>query len=240
MSWFAEWFNSPYYHILYKNHDEDEGGFLIDNLNKYLQFAAQHKILDLACGKGRHAIYLNSKGLDVLGVDLSPESIGYGKQFGNATLAFEVHDMREPVGIGKFDFVLNLFTSFGYFHNEEDNFKTIQSIATSLKPDGKLILDFFNAQKVTTELVSYEEKKIEGITFCISKKLENGFIIKTIEFGADGQLYHFHEKVRALYLEDFKKYYLQAGLKIEIVWGSYELDPYDLIYSDRLIMLVGK
>ena len=79
MSWFANWFDSPYYHLLYKNRDEKEAQVFIDNLMQYLQIPQGSKLIDIACGKGRHAIYFNKKGMDVIGVDLSFNSISYAK-----------------------------------------------------------------------------------------------------------------------------------------------------------------
>ena len=75
MSWFANWFDSPYYHTLYKNRDEKEAQVFIDNLVQHLQSPKGSTLIDIACGKGRHATYFNSLGLDVVGVDLSPNSI---------------------------------------------------------------------------------------------------------------------------------------------------------------------
>ena len=119
-TWYASWFDTPYYHILYKDRDHEEAQLFIDNLNQYLNIAEDAKVLDLACGRGRHSIYLNKLGHNVIGADLSANSINYAKQYENENLKFVVHDMREPF-VEKFDTILNLFTSFGYFPNEKDN-----------------------------------------------------------------------------------------------------------------------
>src|SRR3954470_11771431 len=94
--WYVDWFNSPYYHLLYKNRDHREANFFIDNLCRDLQLKPQAKIWDLACGKGRHSIALNEKGFDVTGTDLSQNSIHDAKNSENENLHFEVHDMRTP------------------------------------------------------------------------------------------------------------------------------------------------
>src|SRR5688500_2509825 len=113
--WFSTWFDSPYYHILYNNRDEQEAEQFMDKLLAYLHPKPHEKVLDLACGKGRHSVYLNQKGFDVTGIDLSEQSIAYARQFENERLHFAVHDMREVYQPETFDFILNLFTSFGYF-----------------------------------------------------------------------------------------------------------------------------
>jgi SAM-dependent methyltransferase len=239
MSWFANWFNSPFYHILYKNRDETESKFFIDNLTKKLDIKLNHHVLDLACGKGRHAIYLNSKGYKVTGVDLASESIAHAQQFRNESLDFFVHDMREPLS-QKYDIILNLFTSFGYFAEENDNQKAIQSMAQSLNPKGILLIDFLNTQKVIQQLIPYEEKTLDNITFYIRKKITDNFIEKEIRFEHLGQEYEFTERVKALTLIDFEKYFSKSNLKITSLLGNYSCEPYDSINSDRLIIVGEK
>ena len=77
--WYASWFDTPYYHILYKDRDHSEAQVFMDNLTNYLNIPEGGKILDLACGKGRHSVYLNSLGYNVTGIDLSEKSIDYAK-----------------------------------------------------------------------------------------------------------------------------------------------------------------
>ena len=108
--WFENWFDSEYYDLLYNNRNFEEAELFISNLLNYLKVPAGSKILDLGCGKGRHSIFLNGKGLDVLGVDLSPNSIEKAKQFETANLKFKVGDMRESQGFAEFDYVFNLFS----------------------------------------------------------------------------------------------------------------------------------
>ena len=86
--------------------------------------------------------------------------------------------MREPQAFNQFDAVFNLFTSFGYFETEDENLKTLDSIFQSLKPGGLLVIDFFNTQKVLSNLIPKVSEKRGGIEFLISKSLENKIISK--------------------------------------------------------------
>ena len=198
MSWFAHWFDSPYYHTLYKHRDEKEAQHFIDNLVAHLQIKKDSKLIDIACGKGRHATYFNSLGLNVVGVDLSPNSIASAKKNENETLQFYVHDMREIYQKNYFDVVTNLFTSFGYFDNEKDEQRALNAMATNLKSEGVLIIDFMNAEKVIANLVLKEQKIIDGITFNITRKTESNHIIKDIEILDKVVKQHFQEKVKAI------------------------------------------
>lgn len=103
--WFGEWFDSPYYHILYKHRDFEEARNFIRKVCNYLVFNENDRILDLACGKGRHAIYLNQAGFNVVGVDLSVKNIEYARRYENERLRFYVHDMREVFRQCNFDYV---------------------------------------------------------------------------------------------------------------------------------------
>jgi SAM-dependent methyltransferase len=118
--WFGTWFDSEYYHLLYKDRDYTEAEAFVAKLAAYLEPPKDALIHDLACGKGRHSIYLNKLGYHVEGSDYSANSIKHAKQHENDTLKFYVHDMRLPMP-RKYDYILNLFTSFGYFNTEAEH-----------------------------------------------------------------------------------------------------------------------
>lgn len=237
--WFKNWFNSPYYHLLYKHRDESEAEFFLDNLIEKLKPAGGARILDLACGRGRHSIYLSKKGFDVTGVDLSPENIRQAAEEGGEGVQFFVHDMRNLLLSNYFDYVLNLFTSFGYFERQEDNQRVIHNMAVALKSGGSLVLDFFNAGLVSCH-ENGMEKTVENITFGISKRIEGNRIIKSIEVKDGGQALHFEEDVMLLQRSDFENYFRKAGLVVKEVYGSYALDAFDINTSERLIFVAEK
>lgn len=212
----------------------------MDRLLVYLHPKPHDKILDLACGKGRYSLYLNQKGYDVTGIDLSEQSIAFAKAFENEHLHFEVQDMRKVYKPEHFDFIVNLFTSFGYFDNETENVVALCATAGSLKPGGKLVIDFMNTDKTIEHLVAEEEKEVQGINFKIKRGVEKGFIVKTISFEDNGQLFRFEERVRALREEDFLEYFKIAQLRLVEVFGDYNLTPYDREKSDRMIFVLKK
>lgn len=238
--WYATWFDSPYYHLLYRHRDYEEAELFIDNLVTYLNPNSGSKFLDLACGKGRHSIYLNRKGFDVTGIDLSPQSIQTALSCENDSLRFYVHDMRYPCRMHYFDYVLNLFTSFGYFENEKHNASVVSSVAKELKSDGVFVIDFLNAEKVLSNLLPHETKIIDGIHFDITRRVENRFIVKQIRFADTSQDYFFEERVQALDLIDFEKYLHPNKLKILNLFGDYSLNSFDKNTSDRLIIIAQK
>jgi SAM-dependent methyltransferase len=240
-NWFASWFDSPYYHLLYDNRDHSEAEMFIGSLFEHLQLEKGKRVLDLACGQGRHALQVNQLGYTVVGVDLSLESI---KEASNTmtsdSLTFERKDMRELHFDAEFDLVMNLFTSFGYFQKEGDNQKVLSSVSDALRSGGILVLDYLNIHKVTPGLPLKERIRKGGIDFHISKELHDNFIVKTIEFEADEERFLFKEYVKRIDLDLFRTYLSNAGFHLEEVFGSYELEPFNETTSDRLLLIAKK
>ncbi|MFD2891488.1 class I SAM-dependent DNA methyltransferase [Flavobacterium chuncheonense] len=235
-NWYASWFDTPYYHILYKDRDYTEAQHFMDNLTQYLNLPENARILDLACGKGRHSIYLNSLGYDVTGADLSENSIAEASKLANPTLHFKVHDMRQTCD-EKYDAIFNLFTSFGYFDDDADNLKTIQAIHNSLNETGFACIDFMNVDYIIDNLVPEETKIVDGITFHIKRYVKDNHIFKEINFTDNGQDFHFTERVQALRLADFEKMMEDAGIYLLDIFGNYKLQKFYKNNSERLIMI---
>jgi SAM-dependent methyltransferase len=235
-NWYTSWFDTPYYHILYKDRNYREAQVFMDNLTHYLNLPEKAKVLDLACGKGRHSIYLNQLGFTVLGADLSENSITEATKNTNETLHFKVHDMREPFE-EKYDAIFNLFTSFGYFENDEDNLTTLKAIKESLSEYGFAVIDFMNVAQVLETLVPEETKTVEGIDFHIKRYLKDGHIYKEIDFEDKNQKFHFTEKVKALTLKDFEELMEEAGIYLLDIFGDYKLKKFHKTDSERLIMI---
>ena len=231
------WFNSDYYHILYKNRDKKEAEFFINNLIKKLKIKKKSKILDLACGVGRHSFYLNKKGMNVIGIDNSENNIKKAKKFENKFLKFKKKDMTADYG-QEFDFIFNLFTSFGYI-NEKHNLNTFKSINNSLINHGILVIDYLNVFKLKEELVEKETKKIGNIIFNIKRSFKDNFIVKKIKIKDNNEIFYFEERVMELTKNDFQDYLKKFNFEILDVYGNYNLEKYHK-NSERLIMIIKK
>ncbi|MFM9944308.1 MAG: class I SAM-dependent methyltransferase [Bacteroidia bacterium] len=235
--WFKNWFNTPYYHLLYKKRDETEAANFLDLLIEYLSPKENSKFLDLACGKGRHSIYLNNKGYNVVGTDLSPNSIECAKKYSSKTIQFIEHDMREPLTNYEFDFIVNLFTSFGYFKNQEDDKSVIKNVKRCLKPEGTFILDYFNPAKPNPHFDIPFTKIIDSVKFEIMKHAIDGRIIKQIKVTDADKEFLFTEQVRIYSLDQFKQILNEGGLTLVQTFGNYNLEPYEPLTSERLILI---
>lgn len=239
--WFSTWFDSPFYHQLYLDRNYAEAQAFIDALLRHLHPQPGARLLDLACGKGRHAIYLSQQGHDVTGADLSPESIAAAQVHAHEQLQFRVHDMRHPMPYGSFDFVFNLFTSFGYFRDEAENVVALRNATAALQVGGKMVIDFMNTERAVRNLVTHETKTVDGVTFQLHRHLRRDFIVKEISFrDAEGLEHRYEEQVRALSLSRFEEYFQMAGLRLAEVLGDYHLNPYDEATSPRMIFILKK
>lgn len=238
--WFETWFNTHYYDALYQHRDENEAAQFIDRLITYLQPEQAATMLDVACGKGRHAKYLADKGFTVTGIDLSYKNIREAMSYENEKISFFQHDMQNIFRINYFDCIFNFFTSFGYFVNKKDNLQSIRSFAGGLKPGGFLVIDFFNVNHVLDHLVEDESKTIDAIQFNITKSFEDGFIVKKIEIAEGDKREIFYEKVRAITKQEFENYFDACNLKVKQIFGDYKLNTFNSASSERLILIAQK
>ena len=232
-----DWFDSDYYHVLYKNRDYSEARNFIDNIVEYIDLKKGSQILDLACGIGRHSIYLDKIGFKVVGTDKSPNNIKKAKASHNQSLSFLQMEMIDDTN-HKYDGIFNLFTSFGYV-NHDYNLKTIKNIERQLKDDGIVVIDFMNTLFVKNNLVIEETKVIDDLSFKIKRKSDGKHIYKEIKFN-DKKDYFFQEKVMDLSLKDFEDYLKRYNLKIIKTFGDYNLNEFDIKNSERLVMVIKK
>lgn len=239
-SWYRSWFDSPYYPILYKSRDESEAAFFIDRLIKYLNPSSHARFLDMACGRGRHSIRIHQKGYDITGIDLSKNSIAEAKRHEEQGLHFYVHDMRKLFRASHFDYVLNLFTSFGYFDNRAENENVLKTANAALKESGIFVIDFLNPGKIKSQIKASENRKISGISFKIRREYEDGWIIKKIGIEDGNDSYRFEEKVWAIEHEEFKSMLSGNGFEILDTFGNYNMNAYNSDESERQIIIARK
>lgn len=237
--WFESWFDTPYYHLLYKNRDDEEARNFLDLALERLPIHPPQAILDLACGKGRHAIYLAKKGFDVTGMDLSPANIQAASQHAHQHLRFEIQDMRHDLGRERFDAVFNLFTGFGYFETDAENFSVFANVYRALRPQGIFLFDYLNEPYVRNLPLAPAVFTIEGVQFRTEKEFRGRWVIKHIEVTDGGCVYHFSEQVAMYSKTEIEEQLSLAGFRPFLLWGDYPLGSYTQL-SPRLILACTK
>ncbi|WP_332737307.1 class I SAM-dependent methyltransferase [Flavihumibacter sp.] len=241
-SWFRDWFNSSYYHLLYFKRDEDEADKFIRQLVLKLAPGAGSTMLDIACGRGRHSRSLAAMGFDVTGIDISEDSIKEALKYEQENLHFYVHDMRLPFRMNYYDYAFNFFTSFGYFRTEREHYNAIRTIAQSLKPNALFVMDFLNVHYAEDHLVHKSEEEIDGVNFYITKWFDETHFYKRIVVEDENfeEPLEYTEKVAKFSLGDFNDMFSFHNLQIQEVYGDYEFGHYDVRKSPRLIMMAKK
>lgn len=242
MNWFESWFDTPYYHQLYQHRDAGEASNFLKKLCHYLNLEAGARVTDLACGKGRHSISLHSMGYQVLGLDLSEQSIRHNQStYPFERLRFKRHDMREPFPSSEpQDAVFNLFTSFGYFDSAKEDLQVFRSVYQALKPGGYFVLDFLNEVQIRKNLKPIEIIDRPERKFHISRKIENNKVIKDIRFETEKGPEHFYERVSLYNLETIRGYAQETDFDVLEIFGDYQLSKFDLNQSPRALHLLRK
>ncbi len=245
MNWFEDWFDSPLYDALYADRDQKEAELTVSFLSEYLPQPKFNTLLDLGCGRGRHAITLAKNGYKITGVDLSPKSIqtarANSEMLNLQNVEFAIGDMRDPLD-QTFDAVLNLFTSFGYFRSDDENKKVIKNMTDMTKTGGRVIIDYMNADKVTNSLKPAEEGELEGAEYQIRRFIDGDTIVKEITFNKAGNQRNvkFEERVKAYRTDWFNRAFHECGLAKVGFFGTYTGEPFDPENSPRLIMITEK
>lgn len=252
-TWFKKWFGTKEYLELYEHRNTKDAAKIAGLITRELKLPIGSRVLDLACGNGRHSIYFAAKGYNVLGLDLSEYLISQAKNKLKGEysrykdrLKFEIKDMRNILHRNEFDLVVNLFSSFGYFEKDSENFKVIKSISGSLKPEGYFFLDFLNAEFIRKNLVTSDISARNHNVILQVREIKNNSVYKSIYIvknnpkGRTPAVKSYTEMVKLYTLSDFKKVFAKNGLKVIRIFGDYSGRKFEVNKSERLIILAQK
>jgi len=216
--WFREWFDVNY-KLLYDHRDMSDAQRQVDLILNRVRPGKEWKILDLCCGEGRHSALIRNRGYDITGLDLSETLIRSGRvKFPGLNLLR--CDMRAIPG--RFDLILSLFTSFGYFEEETEDRKVITGVYESLNSPGVFWLDFLNSDQVRNTLShGRREREMKGVRVIEEKKIQGDRINKKITFiGRTGER-KYVESVRLYSRPELSRMLENTGFKILDVFGDY-------------------
>ncbi len=242
MSWYEGWFDSAAYDLVYDHRDEDEAAQLVDLVEREIDPVADAHILDVGCGRGRHARIFARRGYDVTGFDLSEEAIAAARaqaEADNLDITFERGDMRDVYCEACADGVVNLFTTFGYFETDAENRGALAAMTESLRPDGWFVQDFLNAPQVADTLVPATTRTVEGVTIEEHRWIEDERINKEITLSRNGTSTTYKESVRLYTLDELRTLYEEVGLDLVSTFGDYNGAPHTPT-SPRLILHARK
>lgn len=241
MAWYKESFGEDYL-IVYKHRDLHGARQEVKRMVDWLQLPEGATIFDLCCGMGRHSMILSEFGYDVTGMDLSEVLLQEAKKADEQKQIRWLHgDMRQIPVNEQYDAVVNLFTSFGYFEDDQENQQVLHEMNRILKPDGRFIIDFLNPEYVKLNLVPSSERETDGLVIKEQRSIEGGYVQKRIQISEEGQPERrYLERVRLYELAQFEKMLKIAELSLSHVYGDYKQSAYDPATSPRMIMVGNK
>ena len=234
--WYEQWFGEEYLRA-YAHRDDEDAERLVGLLDALGVAGRGQRVLDLACGPGRHAASLGRRGARVVGLDLSWALLLAARAAGADRLV-RADIRRFPFRDAAFDAVLNLFTSFGYFAQDAEHEAVLREVARVLVPGGRFVLDFLNAPAVRAGLVARDEHTTGATTVVQERWLspDGRFVNKRIRMGAGGRT--FTERVRLYERAELEAMLAGAGLRPVRAAGDYDGGRHGPD-SERLI-LVGE
>lgn len=241
--WFEDWFSSDEYLTVYKHRDDSDAKLLTDLISANVKFKNISSALDLACGAGRHSILLAEKGFDVTAVDLSQNLLNLGIEK-SASLGLNINflrgDLRNFEINKKFNLIVNLFTSFGYFITDIENYNVFEIAYKHLNPGGFFVFDFFNSQHVRDNLNRYNVDIIDHYQIAQKRAIIDGRVVKEITISGSERKRKFFESVKLYDAKDISLKLEQIGFKIEKKFGEYTGEAFNEKSSQRLIIFAKK
>jgi len=241
--WYKNWFASEEYLEVYMHRDEQDANDLLNLILSETQIPAGAKVLDAACGAGRHSVILKEKGYNITAFDLSKVLLKIGKRNSlklNYNINFFCADIRNVPLNAKFDLIINLFTSFGYFDSYEENFHFIKNSKNLIRKNGFFVLDYFNKYELLNNLVPETIKEKNGKIYFEKRFVSKNRIIKEISIKGNGGNNTYVESVGLYSPDEIISSFENLGFVIKNIYGDYKGNNFNKENSERLIIIAQK
>jgi SAM-dependent methyltransferase len=215
MNWYETAFRKQYLDLYYRRDDEAaeaEAAFA----SRALGLAPKSRVVDVACGAGRHARSLGALGHRVVGIDLSKDLLAAAQGVVRVRA-----DMRALPFRGAFDGATSFFTSFGYF-DDAGNAAALRSVAGALRPGGMFLLDFLNAVAVGAHLVPESREERDGRKYHIRRRIDDGRVVKDVVIEEEGLTLSYSESVRLYNHHEIVNLLKGAGLSALASYGGFD------------------
>jgi len=239
MNWYEVAFDRLY-PVLYPHRDDLEARRAAASLSPYLH--GGDPVLDLACGNGRYMDAFAAAGHAMIGFDLSPYLLGRAAESPARRGRLAQGDMRRlPFRDGCFGGVVNMFTSFGYFDDDDENRRVPAEVARVLRPGGVFVIDFVNAGPVRAAPLPHTRRESEGYTIDEDRGLsgDGRFLVKhvTVDRAADSFHLEYDERVRLFTPDELRGMLEAAGIAVTHTFGDYDAGPFDPPRSPRVVIV---
>lgn len=241
--WYVDGFGEHYLE-LYAHRNEREAELALALLARSGRLATRQRLLDLACGAGRHLAGLGRRGQQAVGLDLSRPLLAAARGRLRPGLALVRGDMRQlPFASGCFDGALSMFTSFGYFRDDSENWQVLAELARVLRPGAWLFFDFLNRRYLEQGLVRRGRRQSEAWVAEEERAIEGDRIVKRVTLrprAGTGEPLHYEESVRLFTPAELAAGLAGLGFRERERWGDYHGQPFAPETSPRLILLLER
>lgn len=245
--WFTEWFNHPLYLRVYSHRDEAEARTCLETIIHKTGLEnltpSDIRVMDIACGAGRHALEFARLGFTTTANDLSPFLLECTRsQAARENISIECtrQDMRHISVENTYDLVVQLFSSFGYFKTKKEDLQVLRNVHRALKKDGRYILDLINPVYLKKNLNPSSSRTIDDLVVSEQRRIEADRVIKQITIRSPDDSITFEESVRLYRIEIIGDMLASAGFEIKEIFGDYEGSAFDEQTSPRLLLFARK
>ena len=242
--WFTTFFDDAYLRVFEPELGPGRTGEEVDGVLDLADAPSDARVLDLACGQGRHAVEFARRGHEVTGVDLSTTLLSHARQRA-AEAGVEVtwlhQDMRVPVD-GDYDLAVNLFNAFGYLESEHEDQRVLDTVAAALRPGGVFIQEISNREAQIRDPRSAEVHRIdERLTLIEEREIDLRSSRLRVDYTyveGDRVTGRRHHVLRLYTLTELVAMHEAAGLHVEVVRGGWDgsalaLDDFYVVLRSR-------
>jgi len=241
--WYEGFFEGEYLDLLAPELTSDRTLGEIDFVVEKLALEPGARVLDLACGHGRHSLGLARRGFRVTGVDLSPRSVKRAREEATAEgleVEFVQADMREIDFRAEFDAAINLFTAIGYFESDDEDRGVFERVARALRPGGRFLIDTINALGLAGR---YQRRLWDDVGDGVVMLMEHDWDLRAGRNRAvwtfirpDGDRSELRHVVRIYAPWEVIHLLAEAGFELAEAWGNLEGAPLEPA-SWRIVLL---
>lgn len=241
--WWKKYFSEDYLKLY--SHDEGQSSREVSAVIRMLQLHEGQRVLDLACGFGRHSVILAQKGFNVTGYDLSSSFLKKAREIAESLLVgldLKQGDMREIPYNEEFDAIINMFTAFGFFDRESEDLKVLEGIYRALRPGGQFLMDVINREYALSDLI-HRRWTNENSSYLLEERFFDYFNsrleLTNRLIHSSGEVKEANYSIRLYTLTEMLELFNKAGLVLTDVYGNFDGENYTA-RSPRMILVASK
>ncbi len=232
--WYDRFFRHEY--LTFDEHPET--ALEVEFIQQALLLKPETDVLDLCCGYGRHTHPL-SESCTIIGLDRSAVMLDRARSDCDSRAGFLRGDMRRlPFPSDRFDVVLSLFSSFGYFDSEDENYRVLQAISSVLRPGGRFLIETVNREFVVRHSAPLQIYRPENTTLIEERSFDpvSSRSHVDVTFFQEGRETRLHHSIRIYAFTELEMLLESVGLRTISVWGDYRGGDYTCDSTKTIIL----